>query len=48
MQRINTYIPQVDYERLKALAEQRGVSWAEIFRAALRDYLDKEDRRQNR
>jgi hypothetical protein len=26
MHRVNTYIPEIDYQRIKALAKQRGTS----------------------
>jgi predicted DNA-binding protein len=45
MKRISTFLTEVEIERLKALSESTGISFAELIRRAVDEYLDRQPRR---
>jgi len=42
MERTNIYLPKPMLDRLRAIAEQRGVSVAELVRRAVEDFLKRQ------
>jgi predicted DNA-binding protein len=48
MRRTNIHIADDQIERLKALAKNKGVSYAELVRRAIEVYLDREEKRAER
>jgi hypothetical protein len=48
MKRTNIHIAQDQLDRLRSLAERKGVSYAELVRRAIEAYLDREERRKEK
>jgi predicted DNA-binding protein len=45
MKRISTFLTEIEIERLKAISDSTGISFAELIRRAVDEYLDRQTRR---